>query len=294
MTNQHFNDADSLAPLYLGLPVWQHTTWPSQWFGTPDARQQGLEYYSDKLSSVEGNSPFYALPDEATCKRWYDAVPANFKFTFKLNQQISHTDNILLQQDKLEEQLLVMRHLKEKLGLLMLQLPASFSPERLPELAQFMARWPADITLAVELRHPAFFNKGSAEQRVNRLLKTHGVNRVMMDTRALFSGVSLSEAMTEAREKKPRLPLHVWASAKHPVIRFVGHDDDTLNQRCLAPWVKKCHQWREQGISPYLFLHRADNKNAPWLAHLFITMYNTAYPEWKLPDIGVNQQRGLF
>ncbi|MBD3585128.1 DUF72 domain-containing protein [Salinimonas sp. HHU 13199] len=290
MRNQHFPDRDLPAPLYLGLPIWQHPSWPGLWLPPTQARTNALNAYAGHFSSVEGNSTFYALPDSMTCQRWYESVPATFRFTFKLNQQVSHADNILLNADILGAQLSSLAHLKEKLGPLMLQLPARFSPERLPELVQFIAKWPKDYCLAVEVRHPAFFEKGHAEKSLNNLLKEHEVNRVMMDTRALFRGQVSSEAMLDAREKKPRLPLHVWASGHQPVIRFVGHDDNEINKQCLLPWVDKCHAWRMAGISPFLFLHRADNKDAPWLAHLFTDLYNKQYPEQALPAIRLSEQ----
>lgn len=290
MRNPHFPDHDLPAPLYLGLPIWQHPSWPALWLPQTQARNNALQAYAAHFSSVEGNSTFYALPDNATCQRWYESVPANFRFTFKIHQDVSHADNILINADTLGSQLSSLTDLKEKLGPLMLQLPARFSPARLDELAQFISKWPKAFCLAVEVRHPAFFEKGDAEKSLNKLLKDAGVNRVMMDTRALFSEQILSEAMLDAREKKPRLPLHVWASAGQPVVRFVGHDDDEINKQCLLPWVNKCHTWRMAGISPYVFLHRADNKDAPWLAHLFINLYNELYPEQALPEIGLSAQ----
>ncbi|HCC63295.1 MAG TPA: hypothetical protein DEQ55_19295, partial [Pseudomonas sp.] len=57
-----------------------------------------------------------------------------------------------------------------------LQLPASFGPARLDELAQLIET--LDRPVAVEVRHAAFFAKGEEERALNRMLHERGVERI--------------------------------------------------------------------------------------------------------------------
>lgn len=120
---------------------------------------------------------------------------------------------------------------------------------------------------------------------------------MIMDTRALFTGPSDSALTAEVRTKKPKVPVNVVATGNAPVVRFVGNNHDNDNAACLAPWVSKCHQWRLEGRTPYIFFHRPDNKDAPWLAAQFIDLYNQRYPAHALPSFQPGQvptQSDLF
>lgn len=279
-----------LPPVYMGLPMWQHAYWPANWFMDPQARQQGLHFYAKQLNSVEGNTTFYALPGSDSVARWQAATPDDFSFTFKFHQSISHERGLVNTVDLVHQQLALLAPLEKKLGVMMLQLPASFDARKLPLLEAFLASLPKPLHYAVEVRNPAFFAKGEVEIALNQLLIEHSANRVIMDTRGLFTGPSDGPVMDEVRTKKPRVPVNVIATGERPVVRFVGGNDDTVNQNCLQPWVKKCHAWRTQGLSPYLFFHRPDNKDAPWLAHQFISLYNQAFPEHALAVLSFTSQ----
>lgn len=289
-TNECEVNQQTLAPVYLGLPVWQDTSWPVHWFQSSATRQQPLRAYAGKLNSVEGNTTFYSLPHADAVARWNAETGADFSFTFKFHQHISHSEQLARQLPAAMEQLDLLSALGDKLGRLMLQLPARFGPAQLPALAAFLEGLPDTCRYAVEVRHPAFFQKGDAEQQLNRLLMHHQADRIIMDTRALFSGPSTSALLADVRTKKPRVPVNVIATGRAPIVRFVGNDNEQDNLRCLTPWITKVHQWREEGRTPYVLLHRPDNKQAPWLAQLFITQYNQRYPAFALPDIGLAAQ----
>lgn len=299
MTNPDFpaDNSSIMPPFYIGLPVWQHSYWPSHWFAHPDARQNGLAHYARAMNSIEGNTTFYALPDENTVQKWASAVPAQFRFTFKWHQSISHAAQLDPHNPTVARQQALLSALGTRLSQMMLQLPATFGPPQLSQLAHFLDVLAPTTAMAVEVRHPAFFAKGDAERALNQLLISYQCNRIIMDTRALFTGPTDSVITSEVRTKKPRVPVNVIATGNSPIVRFVGNNDEKVNRQKLMPWVDKCHQWRREGKTPFLFLHRPDNKDAPWLAHLFITMYNERYPQHALPGNGIDNlptQDALF
>jgi len=54
-----------------------------------------------------------------------------------------------------------------------------------------------------------------------------------------------------------------------PQVRFIGHPQLEANDPFLQPWVEKIATWIEEGRTPYIFLHTADNLLAARLAQRF-------------------------
>jgi uncharacterized protein YecE (DUF72 family) len=148
-----------------------------------------------------------------------------------------------------------------------LQLSKNFTPQRLPELAGFIDA--LQRPLAVEVRHGDFFAKGDSERMLNRLLLDRGVERICLDPRALFSCTSTEPSVLHAQSKKPRVPPRPAAFTQCPQVRFIGHPVLEANDPFLEPWVEKIALWIEQGRTPYIFLHTADNLLAAKLAQRF-------------------------
>src|SRR5437660_10444766 len=80
-----------------------------------------------------------------------------------------------------------MRGLVTRLGPMFLQLPPAFAPAHLPQLQAFLAFWPTDVRLAVEVRHADFYTEPHAST-LNALLSQYHTTRVMMDTRPIRVG----------------------------------------------------------------------------------------------------------
>jgi uncharacterized protein YecE (DUF72 family) len=137
----------------------------------------------------------------------------------------------------------------------------------LPELAAFIDA--LERPLAVEVRHDDFFAKGDSERILNRLLLDRGVERICLDPRALFSCTSTDPSVLHAQSKKPRVPPRPAAFTQFPQVRFIGHPELEANDPFLLPWVEKIALWIEEGRTPYIFLHTADNLLAAKLAQRF-------------------------
>jgi uncharacterized protein YecE (DUF72 family) len=157
----------------------------------------------------------------------------------------------------------------EKTGQIMLQLPKAFAPQHLAKLAAFIDLLPKELNYGVEVRHPDFFKKGEAEIALNQLLMAHNINRIAMDTRALFAVKPTTEALIDAQQKKPYLPVHAIATGSQPMARFVIADLENDYKTFYQPWLSKVTQWLDEGKSPYVFFHTADNREAPLLARQF-------------------------
>ena len=53
-----------------------------------------LHYYASLFNSIEVNSIFYKLPRHSTVVNWAEAVPDNFRFTFKVSKTITHVKGL--------------------------------------------------------------------------------------------------------------------------------------------------------------------------------------------------------
>lgn len=256
-----------MLPYFLGCPSWSEPAWRGDVYPDSARSNDFLALYTRVFNAVEGNTTFYAQPSPATVARWAEQMPAHFRFCAKLPRDISHSDNLLAQLGAAETFVELLKPLGERVAPFWLQVPASFGPQRLPELAAFIAE--LQIPLAVEVRHPAFFAKGEEERALNRLLQGDEIERICLDSRALFSCISSDPAVLHAQSKKPRLPTRPAAFSQFPQLRFIGHPELPANDAYMQPWLEKVAAWIEEGRTPYVFLHTPDNILAAQLARRF-------------------------
>ncbi|MDC7824184.1 DUF72 domain-containing protein [Pseudomonas sp. BLCC-B13] len=247
-----------MLPYFLGCPSWNEPAWRGSFY-PPDLRPADtLSHYAATFNAVEGNTTFYARPAPQTVQRWAEQMPEHFRFCAKLPRDISHAGDLREHFSATADFLQLLAPLGARVAPLWLQLPASFGPQRLAELLAWLDEF-AERAIAVELRHPAFFARGEEERLLNRQLQARGVERICLDSRALFACTSRDPAVLHAQAKKPRLPLRPTAFSTSPQLRFIGGPDLEANQVFLEPWLDKVADWIGQGLTPYVFLHTPDN-----------------------------------
>lgn len=119
----------------------------------PDAM---LAWYAQRLDTVEINSSFYALPKAETVARWAETVAADFRFSVKAPQAITHharlAQNCAADVSALYE---VLEVLGDKRGPVLFQLPPAMKKD-LPRLQAFIARLPQDHGATFEFRHDSW------------------------------------------------------------------------------------------------------------------------------------------
>ena len=254
-------------PYFLGCPSWNESAWLGSLYPPATPASEFLARYCAMFNSVEGNTTLYAWPSEAKVERWADLMPEDFRFCAKLPREISQADNLHDALGLAGDFRRLLAPLGARITPFWLQLPASVGPGRLAELAALIDGFGAP--LAVEVRHRAFFERGEDERRLNRLLLDRGVERICLDSRALFSCHSQDPGVLHAQSKKPRLPVRPTAFSASPQLRFIGHPQLEANDRFMAPWLDKVAGWIEAGKRPHVYLHTPDNHRAPELAQRF-------------------------
>ncbi len=256
-------------PYNLGCPMWGNRQWAGRFFAQGAKVSDYLAQYSSVFNSVEGNTTFYGLPSDETVRRWGEQAAADFRFCFKFPQRISHALRLQGAEDETQRFFSCLEPISDKLGVFHLQLPGDFSPQSLPQLEHYVRRLPKDYQYSVEVRHLEFFHDHDADDRLSDLLASLNMDRVIFDTRPLFSAPPRSDAVRDAQRKKPRVPANTYALSQHPTLRFIGHPDNQRSKEYFRPWLRKVAQWLEQGKRPQVFIHTPDNADAPTLARDF-------------------------
>lgn len=256
---------------FLGCPVWACPAWTGSVFRADARRRDWLRQYSQNFSTVEGNSSFYAIPSVEVARRWADEAVPGFEFALKFPRAISHDKSLECCGAELSAFLAVLQVLGKagRLGPSFLQLPAQFGPDGLPRLRRFLDQLPSEFPYAVEVRHPAFFASGAEELAFDELLEQRNIDRVLFDSRALYSAPPSDEFEAESQRRKPRVPWRRTVTGKRPLVRFVGRDDVAQSVPWLAEWALIVAEWISSGLRPYFFTHAPDDAFAPAMARRF-------------------------
>lgn len=254
--------------LYLGCPLWANPNWKSALYAADTQPAEFLARYSRYFNSAEGNTTFYADPSVQTLQRWVQQTTADFRFVLKVPQRISHqacADPVVA----LQQWLQLVSGLGDKLALIHLQLSARSGPGQFAEIEQWVSTISERQRCVLEVRHPAFFDKAEHEIALHKMLQRYQAERVVIDSRALFSVPADTAALLDAQRKKPRVPVHVVSFSNTPMLRFIGVDDMSVNRQHYQPWLTKVKQWLDEGKSPYCFFHTPDNTFSPQLCRQF-------------------------
>jgi uncharacterized protein YecE (DUF72 family) len=287
---------------YLGCPQWTHKPWQGSLY-PKSLHQSELYYYAKIFNTVEGNTSFYATPQQDILDKWKRDAGEGFKFLFKVHQSITHEYqlNPIAFQKYLEWQALFAT-LGEQLGVILIQLPPTMKYEHLDQLWRFLDQLSqyklVNCSYAVELRDINCFTPHHQSQ-LQALLIQYQVEQAIMDTRPLRSASANESLATKiAQERKPNMPVYPIGLGPHPCIRYVAHPDLAQNKPFLTQWSEVFAHWISQGKKPYFFAHYPGEDLAPQLALQFHQMlqekliaFDIRLPD--LPDFFGNQQLSL-
>ena len=147
--------------------------WNGVFYPSSVPQRRWLEFYTGFFSTVELNVSFYRLPSKEVFAFWRKRTPKGFSFAVKGSRFITHIKRL---KDCREPLSLLLNHasfLKEKLGVMLWQLPPNFrfDKERLEGFCVLLSTLPRSKRLrhAFEFRDPSWFCKEAF-----RILKEFG------------------------------------------------------------------------------------------------------------------------
>lgn len=280
--------------LYIGCPIWSFKGWVGNFYPEDTKPKDYLREYSRRVTTIEGNTTFYAVPAEKTIETWVAETPATFRFCPKVPKAISHEGTLLENLPRARQFIEVMQGLGKRLGPMFLQLPPRFSPQVIGELAEFLDAWPPDIRLAVEVRHLDWFDSPYNEE-LNQLLSKHNMARVTIDTRPIrdLAGDKILEGTTYgslvgARERKPDVPVIPARTTDFVFIRYIGHPDLDFNHPFLDEWETYLASQLKEGADAYVFCHSPENLTAPLIAR---ELYHRVAEHVDLPPLPWDERK---
>lgn len=140
---------------------------PKYLFPPPYENASRLTYYASHFNSIEINSCFYKVPRMATVQKWVDSVPDNFRFTFKLWQNITHNPSLAFETGDIELFLKAIAPAKAKKGCLLIQFPPRLGREGLSCLKNLLVTIKSldelNWNIAVEFRNPSWYHEKTYE-----------------------------------------------------------------------------------------------------------------------------------
>lgn len=160
--------------LFTGTAGWAI---PQQLRSTfPDDGHQ-LQRYAQKLNCVEINSSFYREHKYETYQKWASFVPADFRYAVKLSGYFTHEHFLQETGSYLKVVIHGISGLKEKWGVLLVQLPPSLEFE-LPTVDRFLSDLRKEYggPIVWEPHHISW-----TQERALYLLEDYCVNKVLAD-----------------------------------------------------------------------------------------------------------------
>jgi uncharacterized protein YecE (DUF72 family) len=277
---------------YIGCPIWSWKGWVGNFYPEGTKPSEFLSEYTRRLTTVEGNTTFYAVPAQKTLEGWLEDMPETFRFCPKVPKAISHEGKLLDNLERARGFIDLMRQLGSRLGPMFLQLPPRYSPRLLGDLQAFLAQWPSDVRLAVEVRHLDWFD-APHDEALNELLTQHNMARVTIDTRPIrdLSGEdilagSVYQSLLEARERKPDVPVVPKRTSDFIFVRYIGHPDIEVNDPYLTEWGNYFISQLRDGADVYMFCHSPNNFAAPYLCR---KIYGQVEKEVSIPPLPWNE-----
>jgi uncharacterized protein YecE (DUF72 family) len=228
--------------LYVGTSGYSYKEWKGTFYPEKIPAKDMLSYYATRLRAVEINNTFYRLPQRSVLENWREQVPADFRFSVKASQKITHFKRLKDAEEETKYLMETAGALENRLGPVLFQLPPNFKKD-LPRLETFLNGLPSRTRATFEFRHPTW-----QDDDVLELLRNKGHALCMSDT--------------------DDLPVnHIDRTADWGYLRLrrVNYSDANL-----AEWLQRVRgqNWHEA----YVFFKHEDEGTGPKLAGKFLNL----------------------
>lgn len=209
----------------LQLPI------PKYEFPPPFEKASRLTYYATLFNSIEFNSSFYKIPQEATVTKWSASVSDEFRFTFKLWKGITHQKGLQFNKDDVASFITAINAVQDKKGCLLIQFPPSLDIKSKGQLDSLLCciqdvettpKW----KVAVEFRNKSWYHEDIYE-----LLDVYNTALVLHDI------------------PKSATPLFDHSS-EFMYIRFhgpTGNYRESYSEDFMQEYSTYIHEWIEEG-----------------------------------------------
>jgi uncharacterized protein YecE (DUF72 family) len=183
----------------IGTCGWSYQDWSGVFYPKGTAAGDFLSYYAEQYPVVEVDSTFYRTPSRKMVEGWRDKTPEGFGFSLKVPQVITHEKLLADCESDVAAFLSAVRLLGDKLLCCCLQF-GYFNKKAfasldafLERLNPFLAAWPDDVPVAVEIR-----NKNWLTEQFADCLRNHRAAWVLSDQAWMPSPLYIAQRLDAA------------------------------------------------------------------------------------------------
>ncbi len=218
--------------IFVGTSGYSYQHWRGIFYPEDLPEREWLEYYAKHFNTVELNVSFYRLPKKEVFKGWRKRTPKDFIFSVKGSRFITHIKKLKDCEEPLETFFKNALGLKEKLKVVLWQLPARFkvSPERLTDFCKILKKkYSKNIHHAFEFRDESWFCDEICE-----ILKKYNFGLVIAHSR--------------------QWPVKEIITADFVYLRFHGGEElygSEYSSKELCAWAEKVKKWRPEVVYSY-------------------------------------------
>jgi uncharacterized protein YecE (DUF72 family) len=152
-------------PLLVGTSGWDYADWRGVLYPPGQPRRLALEEYTRHFATVENNNAFYRLPGREVFASWRERTPADFRMAVKASRFLTHLKRLRDPAEPVARLMDRVAPLGDRLGPVLLQLPGTLAVD-VPLLDACLRRFPGAVRVAVECRHPSWWEDERALRAV--------------------------------------------------------------------------------------------------------------------------------
>jgi uncharacterized protein YecE (DUF72 family) len=222
--------------IHIGTSGWSYRNWPEFFYPAGTKSADWLTHYATVFDTTEVNSSFYRLPMQKTVNNWVAKVPEGFKFCVKVSKYLTHIKKLKEPEEPLERFFGIFGPVKERLGPVLIQLPASLQFDA-PVAEHFFSLLSTEYSqydFVLEVRHKTWM-----EQEVIDLMTAHKIGFVISQ-----SGVGF--------------PYAEHITSKNIYVRFHGPEQlyaSSYTDDMLAEYAAKFKVWIKKGYTVWAYFN---------------------------------------
>lgn len=226
------------ARAYIGTSGWNYPHWAKGTFYPERLKQsEWLRFYCQYFGTVEINNTFYHLPERSVFEHWHTATPKHFVFTVKVSRFLTHMKKLAAPEQHLARFLLHASALRDKLGVLLFQLPPFWksNAERLETMLEYLYQQSIipKVRAALEIRHESWHS-----EECFQVLRQYNVSLVLADQPGFTDEGPLTADFVFVRRHGPKA---LYAS---------NYTDSHLRRDA-----RRIHGWLAEGRDVHLYFN---------------------------------------
>jgi uncharacterized protein YecE (DUF72 family) len=231
-----------------------------------------LAYYATRFATVEVDSTFYRTPSASTVEGWKLKTPAEFIFSVKVPQTITHEKCLEDCDAEFRTSVQTMELLDDKLGPMLFQFghfhEGAFKTveDFYKRLIPFLKKLPKEHKFALEIR-----NKNWLDERFADTLREHNVALVLQDQVWMPLPAQLNFDYITAAFTYIRL----LGDRKAIEMRTKVWDKEIVNRsKELWSWMDVCEKTVRRRVETYLYVNNHFSGHAPATVQQFMKLWN--------------------